>query len=105
LIGVGGGELVIMLNASQARSSVASCLDFARRRRRVVVSELDFPIQSQVWLAQQRRGAEIVVVRSPDGIWSCAAARPPGCGTECKAGPDPRRDGAQRRLGSGHARQ
>jgi kynureninase len=56
-----------MLNVSHSISSVASALDFSGRRNRVIVSELDFPTGTRVWLAQQRHGAEVVVLPSPDG--------------------------------------
>jgi selenocysteine lyase/cysteine desulfurase len=56
-----------MLNVSHSISSVASALDFSGERRRVIVSELDFPTEGHIWLAQQRRGAEVVFLPSEDG--------------------------------------
>ena len=34
----------------------------------VILSELDFPTDGHVWLAQERRGAELVWLRSADGL-------------------------------------
>jgi kynureninase len=68
LAGCDPGELAITTNISIAIATVASCLDFSGPRRRVILSELDFPTDGHVWLAQQRRGAQIVWLRSADGL-------------------------------------
>lgn len=60
-------EVAITTNISIAISTVASALDFAERPK-VVLSELDFPTDGHVWLAQRRRGAEIEWLRSADGL-------------------------------------
>jgi selenocysteine lyase/cysteine desulfurase len=52
---------------SEATSAVASALDFSGHRRRVVVSEMEFPTTGHVWLAQQRRGAQVSWVAMHDG--------------------------------------
>jgi kynureninase len=51
-----------------ALSSIMSCMDFTEERNRLVLTELDFPTDAHVWLAQQRRGAEVVFLKSPDGL-------------------------------------
>jgi len=61
-------ELAITTNISIALSTIASCLDLTGPRRRVILSELDFPTDGHVWLAQRRRGAELVWLRSEDGL-------------------------------------
>jgi kynureninase len=61
-------EVAITTNISIALSTVASCLDFSGTRRKVILSELDFPTDGHVWLAQRRRGAELVWLRSEDGL-------------------------------------
>ena len=53
---------------SEATSAVASALDFSGKRRRVVVSEMEFPTTGHVWLAQQRRGAQVSWVAMRDGM-------------------------------------
>ncbi len=59
-------ELAITTNVSVALSTIASCLDLSGPRNRVVLSDLDFPTDGHVWLAQP--GAEIVRVHSADGL-------------------------------------
>ena len=68
LVGADPSELAITTNVSMALSTIASCLDFMGDRRKLVLSELDFPTDGHVWLAQQRRGAEVVFLESPDGL-------------------------------------
>lgn len=60
-------EIAIVPSISVGLSSIASCLDFARRPK-VVLSEMDFPTNHYVWRAQERRGAKLDVVASSDGI-------------------------------------
>jgi kynureninase len=67
LAGCDADELAITTNISIALATIASCLDYSKRRK-VVLSELDFPTDGHVWLAQERRGAQIVWLRSPDGL-------------------------------------
>jgi kynureninase len=68
LIGADPDELAITLNVSLALSTIASCLDFSGRRRKIILTELDFPTDGHVALAQRRRGAEVVFLPSPDGL-------------------------------------
>ncbi len=68
LVGGDPSELAITTNVSLALSTIASCLDFSGERNRLVLSELDFPTDGHVWLAQERRGAEVVWLHSPDGL-------------------------------------
>jgi kynureninase len=67
LAGCDADELAITTNISVAISTVASALDFGERNK-VVMSELDFPTDGHVWLAQAKRGVEIEWLRSPDGL-------------------------------------
>jgi kynureninase len=68
LIGADPSELAITTNVSMALSSVASCLDLSGERNRIVLTDLDFPTDGHVALAQRRRGAEVVFLESPDGL-------------------------------------
>lgn len=68
LVGARPSEVAITTNVSTALSTIASCLDLSGERRRLVLSELDFPTDGHVWLAQERRGAEVVWLPSPDGL-------------------------------------
>lgn len=67
LIGADPEEIAIVPSVSAGLSSIASCLGYDDRPK-IVLSELDFPTNHYVWAAQQRRGAKLDVVRSPDGI-------------------------------------
>ena len=67
LAGCDADEVAITTNVSIALSTVASALDFSERPK-VVLSELDFPTDGHVWLAQRSRGVEIQWLRSPDGL-------------------------------------
>ena len=61
------GTVMMFTNVSQVQATIASCLDYAGARRRVVYEDLNFPTVSYVWKAEERRGAEAVLVRSADG--------------------------------------
>ena len=69
LAGCDADEVALTTNISIALSTIASCLDLRGERRRIVLSELDFPTDGHVWLAwAAKTGAEIVWLRSPDGL-------------------------------------
>jgi selenocysteine lyase/cysteine desulfurase len=59
-------EIAVVPSASAAINSVASSLDY-RERRRVIMGEYEFPTMGQIWLAQQRRGAEVHFLDAQDG--------------------------------------
>jgi selenocysteine lyase/cysteine desulfurase len=61
-------DVAICTSVSQATSSVASALDYSRGRRKVVVTEGEFPTVGQVWMAQERRGAQVAWVPARDGV-------------------------------------
>lgn len=67
LVGADPDETAIVPSVSTAMSAIATCLDF-NVRPKVVTTEMDFPTNHYVWRAQERRGAKIDVVPSPDGI-------------------------------------
>jgi kynureninase len=67
LIGADPDEIAVVPSVSSGLSSIASCLDF-RSRPKIVLSEMDFPTNHYVWRAQERVGAKLDVVSSPDGI-------------------------------------
>ena len=67
LVGATREELAITVNVSLALAAIMSCLDFGKRRK-IVLSELDFPTDGHVALAHRRRGAEVVFLPSPDGL-------------------------------------
>src|SRR6266571_2766595 len=60
-------EIALGPSVSVALASVAEALDYGKRRR-VVVTSLDFPTVAYQWLAKRPRGVELVVVESPDRV-------------------------------------
>jgi len=67
LIGADLDEVAIVPSVSAGMSAIATCLDF-NVRPKVVMTQMDFPTNHYVWRAQERRGAKIDVVPTPDGI-------------------------------------
>jgi kynureninase len=67
LIGASAAEIAVVPSVSSGLSSLATCFDFDERPK-VVLTEMDFPTNHYVWRAQQRRGAKLDVVPSPDGV-------------------------------------
>jgi selenocysteine lyase/cysteine desulfurase len=58
-IGAAADEIAVMPSASVAIAAIATALGFDANRRRVLLSEFEFPTMAHVWLAQQRRGAVV----------------------------------------------
>ena len=57
-----------MLNVTRGMAAIASCLDFNQKRNRIILTELEFTTSFAFWQRQTDLGAEVVVVRSPDGV-------------------------------------
>jgi kynureninase len=68
IIGAPAGSMVMATNVSQIQAMIASCLDYGGARNKVVYTDLNFPSVSYVWQEERRRGAEVVIVPSEDGI-------------------------------------
>lgn len=67
LIGADPTEIAIVPSVSSGLSSLATCIDF-NERPKVVLTDMDFPTNHYVWRAQEKRGAKLDVVASPDRI-------------------------------------
>ena len=67
LVGADHDELAITVNVSLALAAVMSCVDFTKRHK-IILSELDFPTDGHVSLANRTRGADVVFLKAPDGI-------------------------------------
>lgn len=65
-IGAAPEEVAVVPSASAGINSIASALDFGKRRK-VVMGEFEFPTMGQIWLAQERRGAEIQFLAAKNG--------------------------------------
>jgi len=66
LLGAAADDCAITSSVSEAVNSLASAFDFAGGRDTVVVTDFDFPTTSQIWLAQQRRGARVLRARADE---------------------------------------
>jgi len=64
-IGATADEVAIVPSASAGINAVASALTFDRRKK-VVMGEFEFPTMGHVWLAQQKRGAQVEFVSAVD---------------------------------------
>ena len=67
LIGATPADIAVFSSVSEATSAVASALDLSGKRRKLVVSEAEFPTVAHVWLAQERRGASVAWAAVHDG--------------------------------------
>jgi kynureninase len=68
VLGVAPGTVCMLPNVSTAQAVVASCFTFEGPRKKVVYDDLNFSTVHYLWQQQARRGAEVVVVPSDDGI-------------------------------------
>ncbi len=73
VIGVDAGTIAMLPNVSTVQAVVASCFTFddktgSSRRNKIVYDDLNFSTVHYVWQEQQRRGAELCLVKSRDGI-------------------------------------
>jgi selenocysteine lyase/cysteine desulfurase len=67
LIGARADEVALHASVSTATAVIGGALDHTDRRK-VVTTDLDFPTVAYQWLAKPRRGIDVHIVRSPDGI-------------------------------------
>ena len=67
LINASPAEIAVVSSVSEATSAVASAIDFSGRRRKVVATAAEFPTVGHVWLAQEKRGAQVGWAPLADG--------------------------------------
>lgn len=67
LLSAPAGTVMMHANVSLCQAIVASCFEYLPARNKIVYSSLNFPSVSYVWKAEERRGAEVVIVESRDG--------------------------------------
>src|SRR5215471_14173909 len=67
LLGAPEGTVIMNQNVSTIEAVLASCFEYRPERREVVYDDHNFPSVSYVWKAEERRGAEVVVVPSLAG--------------------------------------
>ena len=68
LLGVGPGTVAMHQNVVVAAGIFLSCIDYPAERNRIVYTELNFPNVMYLLEGERKKGAEIVVVPSDDGI-------------------------------------
>lgn len=68
LLGVGPGTVAMHQNVVVAAGVFLSCIDYPAERNRIVYTELNFPNVMYLLEGERKKGAEIVVVPSDDGI-------------------------------------
>ena len=68
IISAPAGSIIMHQNVSNIMAVVASCFEYTPERNKVVYEALQFPTVSYVWQAEQRRGAQCVLVPSRDGM-------------------------------------
>jgi len=73
VLGVDAGTVAILPNVSTVQGVIASCFTFDGKspfgtRKKIVYDDLNFSTVHYVWQEQQRRGAELLLVKSKDGI-------------------------------------
>ncbi len=68
LLGVQPGSIAMHQNVSVAAALFLSCIDYPADRNRIVYTELNFPNVMYLLQGEKKKGAEIVVVPSDDGI-------------------------------------
>jgi kynureninase len=68
VLGVAPGTVAMLPNVSIIQAILASCFTFEGKRNKIVYDDLNFSTVHYVWQSQARRGANVVVVPSDDGI-------------------------------------
>jgi kynureninase len=68
ILGVRKGTISMHQNVTVAQAIVASCHRFDGPRRRIVMADLEFPSNMYLFEGFRRYGAEIVYVKSDDGM-------------------------------------
>ncbi len=63
-LGCAPDQLALTYCASTAMNVLASALDFSGERNKIVLGDFEFPASAQIWLAQQRHGAQITRIRA-----------------------------------------
>ncbi len=69
-LGCDSDEIAVSYCASTATAGLLSALSFSGERHRIVVDDFQFPTMAHNFLAQQKRGAEIVRLRAQAGALS-----------------------------------
>lgn len=61
-------EVAVGTSVSEITSTIASALDFGGKRRKVVVTDVEFPTVGLVWLANEKYGAKVQFIPAKNGM-------------------------------------
>jgi len=64
LLNAAPDEIAVTSSLSSGLNALVSAMQFESGRRKVVLTDFDFPTTAQIWRAQERRGAQVVTVPS-----------------------------------------
>jgi selenocysteine lyase/cysteine desulfurase len=67
LINADTSEVAIGTSVSEITSTIASALDFNGKRKKVVVTDAEFPTVGLVWLANEKYGAKVQFIPAKNG--------------------------------------
>lgn len=67
IIAAPADRIALTPSISASLASIASAIDFSKRKK-VVMADLDFPTDGHQFLAKQRQGLEVQILRSPDRV-------------------------------------
>jgi len=67
LLGAGPEEVAVTASVSAGINALASAWSFDGPRTKVVITDLEFPTNAQIWYAQELRGARVVRIPQEDG--------------------------------------
>lgn len=68
LLGAGADEIALTTSASAGLNALASALYFSEPRNKVIITDLEFPTNAQIWYAQALRGARVERLPARDGV-------------------------------------
>ena len=68
LLGAPAGSVSTHANVTLASAVAASCFDFSLKRNKIVCSSLNFPSLIYLYRQQEKQGARLHLVDSPDGV-------------------------------------
>ena len=89
LLNAAPGELALVSCLSNGLNALASALDFSGPRNKVLVTDFDFPTTTQIWRAQESRGAVIESVPCFKGELTIPTERFAECLDESTPNPVP----------------
>lgn len=68
LVGAETGSISLHQNVTLTQAIISSCLDYRKRRNKIVLVDREFPSIVYFYLEQRRRGARVQIVKSKDGM-------------------------------------